>query len=90
MLVAEYVSNRANMTGSRTYYDFAQLLGRTTHRVGLAAHLCKNHTVANLVEKLGNMVYMDIPKKGRQNIDTFCIEWDVNVDQRDLRNLKVA
>ena len=80
MLVAEYVSNRANMTGSRTYYDFAQLLGRTTHRVGLAAHLCKNYSTTALIEKLGNMVYQDVPKKGRQSIDTFTIEWDVNVD----------
>nr|DAT90310.1 MAG TPA: hypothetical protein [Caudoviricetes sp.] len=81
MIVAEYVTNRANMSSSRTWHDFSQFLGRATHRVGLAASLCKNHTVSALVEKLGNMVYQDIPKRGRQSINAFSIEWDVNVNR---------
>lgn len=80
MFVAEYISNRANLSGTRTYHDFSQFLGRAKHRVGLAASLCKNHTVSALVDKLGNLVYMDIPKKGTKSINAFCVEWDVNVN----------
>lgn len=80
MFVAEYISNRANMSGSRTYHDFSQFLGQAKHRVGLAASLCKNHTISTLVDKLGNLVYQDIPKKGTKSINAFCIEWDVNVN----------
>ena len=80
MFVAEYISNRANMSGSRTYHDFSQFLGQAKHRVGLAASLCRNHTISTLVDKLGNLVYKDIPKKGTKSINAFCIEWDVNVN----------
>lgn len=81
MFVADYISNRANMNGSRTFHDFSQFLGRITHRVGLAASLCPGHTVSALTERIENMVYQDIPKPGRKSIDAFAIEWDVDVNQ---------
>lgn len=84
MFVAEYISNRANMQGSRTYHDFSQFLGRISHRVGLAASLCKSHTVSNFIEKMENMVYLDIPKPGRKSVNAFCIEWDVNQNEYDV------
>lgn len=80
MLVAEYINSRANMTGSRTYHDFSQFLGRLEHRVGLAASLSQGHTVSNLTEKIENVVYQDVPKPGRKSINAFAIEWDVDVN----------
>lgn len=80
MFVANYITNKANVSESRTYHDFSQFLGQAKHKAGLAASLCRDHTVSALVDKLDNIVYQDIPKRGTKSINAFCIEWEVDVN----------
>lgn len=81
MYVAEFVTSRPNMTGSNTYHDWSQFLGKITHKVGVAAQLCKNHTLSYLTDQLMNIIYQDVPKKGFNSIDAFCIDWEVDVNR---------
>lgn len=78
MIVANFVTNRATMSETRTYEDFYKFLGTRPHKLGIVSRLYTDLTASYLTESLKNIIYRDIKSKDRyQSIDSMYFEWEV-------------
>ena len=81
MIVANFVTNRATMSETRTYEDFYKFLGTRPHKLGIVSRLYPDLTASYLTESLKNIIYRDIKSKDRyQSIDSMYFEWEVETN----------
>ena len=81
MIVANFVTNRATMSETRTYEDFYKFLGTRPHKLGSVSRLYPDLTASYLTESLKNIIYRDIKSKDRyQSIDSMYFEWEVETN----------
>ena len=81
MIVANFVTNRANMSDTRSYEDFYKFLGTRPARLGIVSRLYPNLTASYLTESLRNIFYQD-SKSGNKyrSIDSMYFEWEVETN----------
>ena len=78
MLVANFVTNHAAMSDTRTYEEFSKFIGSEPHKLGLLTRLYPELTATYLTESLRNVFYNDGGSKNRfQSIDSLYFEWEV-------------
>lgn len=80
MIVANYVSNRPNMSETKTYEDFYKFLGTRPTRLGVMARLYPELTASYLTESLRNIFYMGNKTEKYKSIDSMYFEWDVETN----------
>lgn len=81
MLVANFVTNNAAMSDTRTYEDFYKFLGSEPHKLGIVSRLYPHLTASYLTESLRNIFYNEAKPKNRfQNIDSLYFEWEVETN----------
>lgn len=81
MQIAQFVTNRATMSDTRTYEDFYKFLGTKPHRLGIVSRLYPDLTASYLTESLRNIIYRDAKSKDRyQSIDSLYFEWEVTTN----------
>lgn len=80
MLVANFVTNRANMSATKTYEDFYKFLGTRPTRLGIMSRMYPELTATFLTEGLKNIFYMDNKKQNYRSIDSLYFDWDVEVN----------
>lgn len=81
MIVANFVTNRATMSETRTYEDFYKFLGTRPHKLGIVSRLYPDLTASYLTESLKNIIYRDVKSKDRyQSIDSMYFEWEVETN----------
>ena len=79
MLIANYTTEKANMSSTRTYEDFSTFLGVRPERIGIAASLYPELTASALTEQLMNVYYNDKKASKFQQINALMFEWEVDV-----------
>lgn len=81
MLVANFVTNRAEMSDTRTYESFYKFLGTNPHKLGLVSRLYPELTASYLTESLRNIFYNESKSSNRfQSIDSMYFEWEVETN----------
>ena len=82
MIVANFVTNRATMSETRTYEDFYKFLGTKPHNLGVVSRLYPELTASYLTESLKNIFYQD-GKGGNkyQPLNSMYFEWQVETNQ---------
>jgi len=81
MRISGFTTTRPNMPTTRLYEDFMKFLGANPARLGIVSTLYDQYTATHLTEALMNTYTMDKGKKGFQSINSFLIEWDINVNK---------
>jgi hypothetical protein len=77
MIVANFVTNRANMGETRSYEDFYKFLGTRPARLGIVSRLYPNLTASYLTESLRNIFYQDSKSGSKyRSIDSMYFEWE--------------
>jgi len=67
---------------TRTYEDFMKFLGANPARLGIVSTLYDQYTATHLTEALLNTYTLEKGKKNAfQSIDSFVVEWDINVNR---------
>lgn len=78
MIVANFVTNRATMSETRTYEDFYKFLGTRPEKLGVVSRLYPELTASYLTESLKNIFYNDGKSNNKfQPINSMYFEWDV-------------
>lgn len=80
MIVANFVSNRPNMSETKTYEDFYKFLGTRPTRLGVMARLYPELTASYLTESLRNIFYMGNKTEKYKSIDSMYFEWEVETN----------
>ena len=80
MIVASYVTNKQNMSETKTYEDFYKFLGAKPHRLGIMSRMYPYLTTSFLTESLKNIFYMDNKKEQFKSIEAPYFEWDVETN----------
>jgi hypothetical protein len=78
MLIANFTTEKANMSATRTYEDFSTFLGVRPERIGLAASLYKDLTASALTEQLMNVYYNKKEGTKFQPINSLMFEWEID------------
>ena len=81
MRISGFSTVRPNMPHTRTYEDFMKFLGANPARLGIVSTLYDQYTATHLTESLMNTYTMEKGKKGFQSINSFLIEWDLQVNK---------
>jgi hypothetical protein len=79
MRISGFTTTRPNMPATRTAEDFMKFLGTNPARLGIVSTLYDQYTATHLTESLMNTYTMERGKKGFQSINSFLIEWDLQV-----------
>lgn len=79
MRISGFTTVRPNMPSTRTYEDLTKFLGEKPARLGIVSTLYDQYTATHLTEALMNTYTMERGKKGFQSINSFLIEWDLEV-----------
>jgi hypothetical protein len=81
MIVANFVTNRATMSETRTYEDFYKFLGTKPHKLGIVSRLYPELTASYLTESLKNIFWQN-KKSGNkyQSINSMYFEWEVETN----------
>lgn len=78
MIIANFVTNRATQSDTRTYEDFYKFLGTRPAKLGVVSRLYPELTASYLTESLRNIFYQDVKSGNRyQSIDSMYFEWEV-------------
>lgn len=89
MIVANFVTNRATMSDTRTYEDFYKFLGTKPHKLGIVSRLYPDLTASYLTESLKNIFYQPTKSGNRyQSIDSMYFEWEVETNY--IKRVEVA
>lgn len=81
MIIANFVSNRATQSETRTYEDFYKFLGTRPTKLGVVSRLYPELTASYLTESLRNIFYQDVKSGNRyQSIDSMYFEWEVETN----------
>ena len=80
MLVASVLNRKPNVGDTRTYQDFYQYLGDHPKLMGVMARMYQNNTANFITEALGNIFRNKKTVNKFQPIDSFSIQWDVDVE----------
>jgi hypothetical protein len=81
MLVANFVTNHAAMSDTRTYEELSKFIGSEPHKLGLLTRLYPELTATYLTESLRNVFYNDGGSKNRfQSSDSLYFEWEVETN----------
>lgn len=81
MIIANFVSNRATMSDTRTYEDFYKFLGTRPTKLGVVSRLYPELTASYLTESLRNIFYQDTKSNNKyQSIDSMYFEWEVETN----------
>ena len=88
MLVAQFVTNHAAMSDTRTYEEFYKFLGSQPHKLGLVSRLYPNLTASYLTESLRNIFYQEGKKSKFQSIDALYFEWEAETN--DIKRIPFA
>ena len=82
MLIAEFVTNKQNMSETRTYEDFYSFLGTNPHRMGVVSRMYPHLTATYLLESLKNIFYQDVKGADKhQSINSMYFEWEIEANQ---------
>lgn len=81
MLVANYVSNKQNMSETKTYEDFYKFVGAKPHRLGVMSRMYPYLTSSFITEGLRNIFYMDNKKEQFKSLEAPYFEWDIETNQ---------
>ena len=81
MRISGFTTVRPNMPSTRTVSDFYKFLGDKPARLGIVSRLYDQYTATHLTESLMNTYSMEKGKKGFQSINSFLIEWDIDVNK---------
>ncbi len=81
MIVANFVTSRANMGETRSYEDFYKFLGSRPARLGIVSRLYPELTASYLTESLRNIFYQD-SKSGNKyrSIDSMYFEYEIETN----------
>lgn len=81
MIIANFVTNRATQSDTRTYEDFYKFLGTRPAKLGVVSRLYPELTASYLTESLRNIFYQDVKSGNRyQSIDSMYFEWEVETN----------
>lgn len=81
MIVANFVTNRATMSETRTYEDFYKFLGTKPHKLGIVSRLYPELTASYLTESLKNIFWQNKKSGNRyQSINSMYFEWEVETN----------
>jgi hypothetical protein len=80
MIVASYVTNKANMSETKTYEDFYKFLGAKPHRLGIMSRMYPYLTASFITESLRNIFYMDNKKEAYKSLEAPYFEWDIETN----------
>lgn len=81
MRISGFSTTRPNMPSTRTFEDFSKFLGTNPARLGIVSTLYDQYTATHLTEALMNTYTVEKGKKGFQSINSFLIEWDIQVNK---------
>ena len=81
MRISGFTTTRPNMPTTRLAEDFMKFLGANPARLGIVSTLYDQYTATHLTEALMNTYTMEKGKKGFQSINSFLIEWDLQVNK---------
>ncbi len=81
MRISGFTTVRPNMPTTRTYDDFMKFLGANPARLGIVSSLYDEYTATNLTEALLNTYSDGKAKKGYQSLNSFVVEWDLNINR---------
>ena len=76
MIVASYVTNKSNMSDTKTYEDFYKFLGSKPHRLGVMSRMYPYLTASFLTESLKNVFYMDNKQQQYKSLEAPYFEWE--------------
>lgn len=79
--ISGFTTTRPNMAGTRTYTEFMKFLGEKPTRLGIVAKLYDQYTATHLTEALMNTYTKDSKKGGFQSVNSFVIEWNIEVNK---------
>lgn len=79
--ISGFTTTRPNMAGTRTYTEFMKFLGEKPTRLGIVAKLYDQYTATHLTEALMNTYTKEGKKGGFQSINSFVIEWNIEVNK---------
>lgn len=89
MRISNFTTKRPTMSDTRTYEDFSKFLGDKPERLGLVARLYPHLTASYLTDALRNVFYIDKSKTPKyQSINSFMVEWDVEVN--NIKRIELA
>ena len=81
MIIANFVSNRATQSETRTFEDFYTFLCTRPTKLGVVSRLYPELTASYLTESLRNIFYQDVKSGNRyQSIDSMYFEWEVETN----------
>lgn len=82
MIVAQFTTNKAEISADRTAEDFYKFLGNQPARLGIVSRMNPDYTITFLTEGLGNIMYNE-EKLGNkfQAINSMAFEWAVETEQ---------
>lgn len=81
MIIANFVTNRATMSDTRTYEDFYKFLGTRPTKLGVVSRLYPELTASYLTESLRNIFYQNAKSGNKyQSIDSMYFEWEVETN----------
>lgn len=81
MRISGFTTVRPDMAGTRTYQNFMRFLGARPERLGIVSRLYEDYTATALTEALMNTVTLEKGKKGLKSINSFLVEWDLQVNK---------
>lgn len=81
MRISGFSTTRPNMPTTRTAEDFMKFLGASPARLGIVSTLYDQYTATHLTEAQLNTYTMEKAKKGFQSVNSFLIEWDLQVNK---------
>lgn len=81
MRISNFTTVRPNMPNTRTAEDFMKFLGANPSRLGIVSQLYDQYTATHLTEALFNTFTKDKGKGSFKSIDTFLIEWNININR---------
>lgn len=85
MIIANFVTNRATQSDTRTYEDFYRFLGTRPAKLGVVSRLYPELTASYLTESLRNIFYQDVKSGNRyQSIDSMYFYKEVHVKPFEL------
>lgn len=90
MRISGFSTTRPNMASTRLAEDFMKFIGEKPERLGIVSTLYDQYTATHLTESLMNTYTLDKGKKGLQSINSYLIEWDINVKKIERHPMVAA
>lgn len=81
MRITNFSTVRPNMGGTRTAEEFMKFLGANPSRLGIVSQLYDQYTATHLTEALFNTFTQKKENRNFKSIDTFLVEWNINVNR---------